>query len=323
MEKLQIGSAVAEPGSRANGYLEVASYNDGVPVQTPVIVLHGAKPGPRLWAQGCIHGDEFCGTLGILKLCRELDPRRMSGSFIGLPALNITAFRSSQRFSPYSYIGVPDLNRVFPGKADGNFNEIMASNLFKAIVDHADYMIDFHCGHNAETRWTLFHEDGSESAKKSMELAKAFGIEVIYPCDYPVLQSAMFTQASKKGIPGIIVECGGGGDLATEDAVNTVAEGLTNMLRFTNILEDPCRFKDNYIVLQEWAWMLAPHGGRFVPSVKINDKIKKGQVIARVYTLFDEELEPIRSPIDGLVLTLNKKPFVAAGDSIFQMGTPI
>ena len=101
--------------------------------------------------------------------------------------------------------------------------------------EHADFMIDFHCGHNAETRWTLFNEDGSAEAKKSMELAKAFGIEIIYPCDYPVLQSAMFTQASNKGIPGIIVESGGGGDLATEEAVNTVAEGLTNMLKYLDV----------------------------------------------------------------------------------------
>jgi len=88
------------------------------------------------------------------------------------------------------------------------------------------------------------------------------------------------------------------------------------------VLEAPCQFKDNYIVLKEWAWMLAPRGGRFAPTVKINDKIEKGQIIARLYTIFDQELEPIRSPIDGLVLTVNKKPFVSAGDSIFQMGTP-
>jgi predicted deacylase len=132
----------------------------------------------------------------------------------------------------------------------------------------------------------------------------------------------MFTQASHKGIPGIIVESGGGGDLATKKAVDTVAEGLANMLKYLNVLEENCEFKSNYVILKEWAWMLAPHGGRFEPTVQINDNIKKGQIIARLYTLFDEELEPIKSPIEGVVLTVNKKPFVSAGDSIFQMGTP-
>jgi uncharacterized protein len=322
MNKLQVGSAVAQPGTRANGYLDVASYNDGTPVRTPVIVLHGAKPGPRVWVQGCIHGNEFCGALGILKVCRELDPKKMAGSLLAFPALNITAFHGERRFSPYSYIGVPDLNRVFPGRPDGNFNEITAHNLFQACVEHADCLIDFHCGHNADTRWTLFYEDKSKTAKKSMELAKAFGIEIIYPCDYPVLKNGMFAQVAMKGKPGIIVECGGGGELATEEAVRGVATGITNVMKYLKIVNKPLAFKKKYVILKDWAWQMTPHGGRFVPTVKIDDVVKKGQVIAKLYTLFDEELPPITSAIDGIILTVSKKPFVSAGDSIFQMGTP-
>lgn len=322
MEELTIGTLSAEPGTRANGFLAIASHNDGTPVNTPVIVLHGAKPGPRLWAQGCIHGDEYVGSLGILQVCREIDPAGMSGTFIGLPALNYSAFLKEQRFSPYSYFGQPDLNRVFPGKPDGNFTEIMAHHIFKALLDSADYMVDFHCGHNAETTWTLYNEDGSTTAAKSLELAKAFGVDIIYPCDYPVLQTAMFTQASNKGIPGIIVECGGAGALATAGAVQVVADGLTSIMRFLDILPEACQLRDAYTILKDWAWLSAPQGGRLVPTVRINDTVAKGQTIARVFTIFEEEMEPIKSPIDGIILTVNKKPFVAAGDSLFQIGTP-
>jgi hypothetical protein len=49
MNKMKIGSAVALPGKRGNGYLEIASYLDGTPVKTPVMILNGSKPGPRLW----------------------------------------------------------------------------------------------------------------------------------------------------------------------------------------------------------------------------------------------------------------------------------
>ncbi len=50
--------------------------------------------------------------------------------------------------------------------------------------------------------------------------------------------------------------------------------------------------------------------------------LKPGQIIARVYTIFDEELEPVRSTVDGIVLTITRKPFVVAGDSIIQIGIP-
>jgi hypothetical protein len=102
MNKMKIGSAVALPGKRGNGYLEIASYLDGTPVKTPVMILNGSKPGPRLWLQGCIHGNEYCGSLAILKVFREVAPEKMSGALIGFPALNFTAFLEERRFSTTS-----------------------------------------------------------------------------------------------------------------------------------------------------------------------------------------------------------------------------
>jgi hypothetical protein len=322
MGTIQIGSAIAESGKRGNGFLDIASTPDGFPVRTPVIVLQGAKPGPKLWVQGCIHGNEYCGALGILQVCREVNPEEMAGTLIGFPALNVTAFLEERRFSPYSYFGVPDLNRVFPGRADGNFTEIMGYHIFNAFVQNANYFIDFHCGHNPETYWTLYDEDGSETAKRSCDLAKAFGIDLIYPSTSEILKNGMFAQATKHQIPGIIVEAGGAGELATSEAVATVSEGIKSVMRYLEILDQPFSWKEHYVLFKDWTWNLAPHGGRFVPAVKPRDQIKAGQIIARVYTLFEEELEPVRSSVDGIVLTITRKPFVVAGDSIIQIGIP-
>lgn len=322
MEKMQIGSAVALPGKRCNGYLEIASYLDGTPVKTPVMILNGAKPGPRLWLQGCIHGNEYCGSLAILKTFRELAPEKMAGALIGFPALNFTAFLEERRFSPFSLFGVPDLNRVFPGRTDGNFSEIMAYHIFKAFTQNADCFIDFHCGHNPDTSWTLYNDDGSETAKKSQEIAKAFGFELIYPSKADVLKSALFTQATEQKIPGIIVEAGGAGELATPEAVATAAEGIKNLMKYLKMIDEPFTMKREFVIFRDWCWMMASHGGRFVPEVKIRDKVRKAQIIARVFSLFEEELEPVKSPVDGIILTFTRKPFVVAGDSIFQIGVP-
>jgi uncharacterized protein len=322
MGTIQIGSAVAESGKRGNGFLDIASTPDGLPVRTPVVILNGSKPGPRLWVQGCIHGNEYCGALGILQTCREVNPTEMAGALIGFPALNFTAFLEERRFSPYSYFGVPDLNRVFPGKANGNFTEIMAYRIFNAFLKNGDYLIDFHGGHNPDTYWTLYNEDGSDTAKKSQDMAKAFGIDLIYPSTVEILQNGMFAQATKHRIPGIIVEAGGSGELATSEAVTTVSEGIKSVMKYLKILDKPFSWKERYVLFKDWTWMMAPHGGRFAPEVKPRDEIKKGQNIARVYTIFDEELEPVRSSVDGIVLTITRKPFVVAGDSIIQIGIP-
>jgi uncharacterized protein len=322
MGKIQIGSAIAEQGERANGYLEIASTLDGSSVKTPVIILHGSKPGPRLWVQGCIHGNEYCGAVGILQVCREVNPREMAGTLIAFPALNITGFLEERRFSPHTLFGVPDLNRVFPGKPNGNFNEIAAYHIFKCFIENADYHIDLHCGNSSDTFWTLYNEDGSETAKKSCEIAKAFGIELIYPSTAEMLKNGMFTQATQHHIPSIIIEAGGWGELFTQEAADTASEGVKRVMRYLKILDQPFSWKEHYVLFKDWTWMWATHGGHFVPSVKVRDTIKTGQIIARVYTIFNEELEPVKSPVNGIVLTITKKPFVTAGDSIIQIGIP-
>ena len=132
----------------------------------------------------------------------------------------------------------------------------------------------------------------------------------------------MFAQATKHQIPGIIVEAGGGGELVTSEAVTTVSEGIKSVMKYLKILDQPFSWKEKYILFKDWTWMMAPHGGRFVPAVKPRDPIKAGQIIARVYTIFEEELEPVKSTVDGIVLTITRKPFVVAGDSIIQIGIP-
>jgi hypothetical protein len=246
----------------------------------------------------------------------------MMGTLICFPALNISAFRDGRRFSPYSKYGVPDLNRVFPGKEDGNFTEIMAYNLFRTFIKNADYLIDFHTGHNPDTFWTIYSEDASKAAKKSNALARAFGFELIYPCKSDILKNAFCVQANRKGKPGIIVEAGGSGALANSEAVSAVSDGITNVMKFLKMLDGPFAFKENYIMLKDWVWMMAPHGGQFVPTVKIQERVKKGDVLAKLYTIFGEKLESVKAPMEGIILTVSKEPFVTAGDSIFQIGKP-
>jgi predicted deacylase len=322
MDRYKLDATKIERGKIDKGYLTISDYNDGTPINTPVIVVNGIEAGPRLWLQSCIHGDEYPGSMAILKLCREIDPGHLTGTIICLPALNITAFRSKTRFSPFNPHGMPDLNRVFPGKRDGNFTEVMAYNIFNALLKNADYLIDFHSGHNADTAWSLYAEDNSETSKKSLELAKAFGYDLIWPCSNPLLEKGMFFQANIKEIPSIIVEAGGGGPLATKKAVEDAYEGLLNVLKHLEMLDQPFIMKEEFTLFQDWKWLSAQFGGRFEPLVEIRDLVNKGDVIGRVYSLFEEELEAIKSPVDGIILTVSTEPFVLPGDSLYQIGKP-
>jgi hypothetical protein len=326
MGKIQIGSAIAEPGQRGNGYLDVATYMDGSPVRIPVIILNGAKPGPKLLIQGCIHGNEFCGALGILQVSRELKPQEMAGALIGLPAINITAFIEEKRYSPFNYWGAADLNRAFPGRENGNFNEIMAYNILKVVIKNADYFIDCHTGNHPDTRWAICDDDGTETGTKSCQLAQAFGFDLVYPCNPETfkgelsgIKNALFHHTTKHKIPSIIVEAGGSGELVTSEAVSALSEGIKNVMKYLTILDEPFSIKGEYTAIKDFSWIWAPYGGRFAPTIKVREKIKKGQIIGSIFSFFEEELT-LKAPADGVVLALSKKPFVTAGDLVTEIG---
>ena len=71
--------------------------------------------------------------------------------------LNITASQRNQRMSPFEGFNGGDLNRCFPGNADGTFTDQMAyRDLLASFAQHATTSIDFHTAFTPDTRWALF-----------------------------------------------------------------------------------------------------------------------------------------------------------------------
>src|SRR5437016_4505238 len=95
--ELTVGTATAAPGTRVRGAIQVTNYPGGRPLEIPVIVINGKSPGPCIWVDGVIHGDEPEGTLCCQMLDKELDPAAMRGAVVLVPVLNVPAFEAAQR----------------------------------------------------------------------------------------------------------------------------------------------------------------------------------------------------------------------------------
>ncbi len=88
---------------------------------------------PVIAVVGCIHGDETVGRKIILRL-RKMKIRK--GTLITIIA-NEKEMEKNKRFIDQ------DLNRSFPGKSKGNYEERLARNILK-ITKRADFVIDIH-----------------------------------------------------------------------------------------------------------------------------------------------------------------------------------
>src|SRR5918999_6492278 len=67
-------------------------------VPIPVCVIKNGK-GPTVILEGGNHGDEYEGPITICELIRELDPGRVQGRLILMPANNVHAVMAGRRTS--------------------------------------------------------------------------------------------------------------------------------------------------------------------------------------------------------------------------------
>ncbi len=137
-----------ERDGRQIGDLRLPFSNNDQPLgyhSIPVAVLKNGA-GPSLLLLGGTHGDEFEGPAAIMKTVHGLDPSKLRGRVIALPALNAPALAASSRCSP---IDGGNLNRAFPGDRDGGPTAMIAQMVEQVLLPRCDAVIDIHSGGKA------------------------------------------------------------------------------------------------------------------------------------------------------------------------------
>ena len=93
-------------------------------LKLPYLEAKSNQVGPTIWLTGCIHGDEVGGMIVIHEIFKRLKKYPLlKGNLLALPLLNPTGFQNVNRNTTLGYEGLKesfDLNRVFPGKAQGS-----------------------------------------------------------------------------------------------------------------------------------------------------------------------------------------------------------
>lgn len=331
MDVLEVGTAVARRGERAFGVLKVAELNDGSPVEIPVGVLHGSKPGPVVWMQNGVHGMEYTGMGGIQRILHGCNPSEMSGSVVGVPMVNIMAYRYGTRSAPQDGL---DMNRTYPGKpleaAMHVFahTEIVLDEVFNIIRDLADYVFDCHAGgwHAYMSPYAQYAAglgSGDEYEWKCHDLAVASGMTLVWRTEAAFMDEkapgSLKVWAAKEGIPGLTLEVGGQGQMVDPE-VGRFHLALLNILRHLRVVPgEPERPKEQYTVVKGH-WLRPKTGGCLVVKAKPLERVKKGQVIHIVTDLLGRERERLVAPVDGIVVGLRTHGKVSSGEYCGNIG---
>jgi predicted deacylase len=304
----------------------------------PVISITGAKQGPVLFVNAGVHGGEYPAIEAVIRLSKTLDPKKIAGTVILMPVMNLPAFRTRTPFvCPVDNVNP---NRVFPGDPKGSYSEQMTHALIHEFVVHADAYIDLHGGDIPEAlvpfvicRGATEPVEAVNSVEaRSKAMAMAFGLPYVLTVSKPVQPSkgsSSYAAAAEKGIPAILAEAGGVGQLQ-EDAVVLLVGGVINVMGHLGMIagtkseiqmrKKVRRSQTAATVFRRFEWLYTKQPGMWYSKVVAGDVVKKGQEIGTVGDLVGDVLEKIISPVDGVVLFLTINPSVLENGLLMGVG---
>jgi uncharacterized protein len=168
---LTIGTVSVMPGEMKRGGIPIGGDMYARSREVPIIVYRGIEDGPILWLNGATHGDEPEGPFSIFKALAHIDPQKLRGTVVAVPVMNVQAFTAGMRGDPLDTFS-HDMNRLYPGKADGYPTDRVAWAHWQAMKDNCDLQIAIHSG--GEHSY-LAHMIFASDNPPSLELAAAMG----------------------------------------------------------------------------------------------------------------------------------------------------
>src|ERR671932_1681201 len=255
-----------EPGRKQSGYF---TFDDPLlgKYQWPYFGIVGPGPGLTFLLTAGIHAAEYTGTLAALRLARQVRPEHVRGTIVILPLLNRPGF-----FERSVYVNPVDgqnLNRAFPGRADGTWSERFAHHLLNDIVLHFDRDMDLHAGDMIEDLepFVGMRETGNaEVDDASRKMLNAYGGArwATLSVPSPGRSGMLYATAAERGIPAILAESGRCG-LPEEDAIQRHVDGVLNIWRSLGLLTDqPPRQVEPPRLLRRSDWLRSDHEGVFL-----------------------------------------------------------
>jgi uncharacterized protein len=318
-----VGTATAQRGQKAYGVLKVPAGSDAG-YDIPVVVIHGARPGPILAVASGAHGSEYASIIAVEMLIDAVKPDDVAGTLILLPIINVPSF---EKITPHvNPTDNKSMNRYYPGDPNGTQTDRASALITKEVIEQCDHLIDLHGGDLDEnlrpySYWTVTGNQKQDEMSRAMVLA--FGLDhIIVSADRPKDPKAsrfLENTASTRGKPSFTAEAGRSGPVDVADAARLSA-GVRNVMAYLKMggsIAVPVR---NPVWVDPIVTVSAERDGMFHPTVDRDAHVAKGARIGLVTDYLNRPLQDVTAPEAGIVMFIRALPSLKKGDTLASIG---
>jgi predicted deacylase len=269
--------------------------------------------GPRVLVTGAVHGDEVTSSAAIWHAAEQLADWVTAGQVTMIPCVNQFAVRASRRQVPHEDT---DLNRRFPGRADGLLADRLAHALVRLLAEH-DALIDVQTAGWSVPFVLLDHFADAKLERRVTGWAAASGLPVVGEMPVAIanlqgLDRSWSAWAVRQGKPAVTMELPG---FHTIDHVGAHrgANAILNMLTAAGRLSGRLPKQGPATAPLVRRALHSDLGGLFEAERKPGDNVRQGERIGWIRNLAGEPLGEIKAPEAGLLIEIQPISALHAG----------
>jgi predicted deacylase len=283
-------------------------------VPSPIIIAHGARPGPVLCLIAGIHGDEVNGIEVVRRIGQEVDPNRLRGTLVAAPIVNVFGFSRMSRYLPDRR----DLNRHFPGSRGGSIAARMAHGFFNDVVRHCDALVDFHTGSFQRTNLPQIRANLSEPAV--LEFTRGFDNTLVLHSEGT--RGMLRVAAVAAGIPAVTFEVGAPHFIELQH-IEPAAEAIRTLMDHMGMLgreQSDAAAPEPAPIYFDSRWVRTNASGFLFAEVELGQQVTLGQRLGHVIDPVTSARTDIVAPFPGQVLGKALNQLVLPGYAAFHIG---
>ncbi len=294
--------------------LLVALVHNGLgrPLYLPALVAKGRREGPTVGITAAVHGNELNGIPVIHRLMRQLEPSKLRGTVVAMPAVNTSGIHRFER----EFQDGTDLNHIMPGRADGNAAQVYAYRFIDRIVSKFDVLLDLHTASFGRVNSLYIRADMTDPKAAAMAYRQRPQIIVHNPPSDGTLRGA----ATEMGIPAITIEIGDPQRFQAR-LIKRTCIGLRAVLADLGMVSRrPVAPSAPPVVCARSYWLYTDHGGLLDVRPELTASVTKGDVIAELHDIFGDLQATYHADNDGVVIGHSVNPVACTGARILHLG---